>query len=292
MAGVADYWVWLDGAVGSADSARVSVMDHGFLYGDTVYESLRTYGGRFLALPEHLSRLENSAAALDLEIPGGRGAVVEALTACAAYAPPGVEVGVRVTVSRGVGPLGLDTALCTQPRLVVVAWSIAPGPHPLAATGVRLIVTRTRRNAPDSLDPHIKSGNLLNNLVAYREVKRAGAFEGVLLTHHGHVAECTTSNVFWVNDGAVKTPVDEGILLGVTRATVIELLTQHDVPLRRVAAWPDELIAADEVFITSSLKGVLPVVQVGSSVVGDGAPGPMTRQILEWFTDRTQSPSP
>lgn len=283
MTETADYWVWIDGEVRRPEDSLVSVLDHGFLYGDTVYETLRSYEGRYLAVAEHMTRLEESARALALTIPGGRSRVVEALNACAHRRPSGHEVGARVTVSRGVGPLGLDPDLCRSPRLVVVSWAIRPGPHPLAEEGVRIIVTRVCRNSVDALDPHIKSGNLLNNALAYHEVKRAGAFDGVLLTRNGDVAECTSSNIFWVRRGELCTSVDDGILLGVTRRIVIEQAERHGVSVRRVAVPAAELRSADEVFLTSSLKGVLPVIAVDDRTIGDGRPGPLTRSIDEWF---------
>lgn len=279
-----ELWVWIDGRITGAADARIGVLDHGFLYGDSIYETLRTHDGRLFRLVAHLERLEASAAGIGLALPWSRDDLEGILDEVTARAPAGRDVGLRLIVTRGEGPIGLDPALCPHPRLIVLAWPIVRGEHPLAAAGAEVIVTRIRRNPPSALDPHIKSGNFLNNILAYREVVAAGAFEGILLTVEGAVAEGTTSNIFWVKGGEVRTAEDRGILLGVTRSTVLEILAAEGIPRRLGAFPPEDLLGADEVFLTSTLKGILPVGRV------DGArfpvPGPVTARIAAAYRAR------
>ncbi|MFQ5654283.1 MAG: aminotransferase class IV [Planctomycetota bacterium] len=283
-----DPWVWMDGSVEAAAEARVGVLDHGFLYGDSVYETLRTHGGRLFALEDHLTRLEASAAAIGLELPWERESLRQVLEEVRRAAPQGSEAGIRLVVTRGEGPLGLDPGLCPRPRLVVFGWPIPPGRHPHAAEGVDIVITSIRRNPPGALDPHIKSGNSLNNILAYREVRDRGAFEGVLLTLDGAVAECTTSNIFWVHGGEVRTPPDEGILLGVTRAVVLGILSREGIPLR-IGSFPaEDLRGAGEAFITSSLKGILAVRSIDGEVLRGACPGERTRRIADLYEEETR----
>ncbi|MEM7261475.1 MAG: aminotransferase class IV [Planctomycetota bacterium] len=275
-------WVWIDGAVVPVGEARVPVSDHGFLYGDSIYETFRTIDGRPFAVEPHLERLERSAAAIELTLPLSRNALVEAIDAVVEAAPSDREVGIRLMVTRGAGPLGLDFSRC-EPQAILFGWPILPGPHPHAETGVAAVISTIRRNPPGALNPHIKSGNFLNNILAYQEAKRAGAFEAILLTTEETVAEGTTSNVFWIRDGELRGPDDRGILLGITRREVQRLGEQHGLPCR-VGRYPcEELTDADELFITSTLKAVLPVVELDGHPVGAGEPGPVTRRFQGWY---------
>ncbi|MCA8962992.1 MAG: aminotransferase class IV, partial [Planctomycetes bacterium] len=211
-------WIWQDGAITDPGSATIPVTDHGFLYGDSVYETIRTYGARPFALGSHLDRLDRSAAAIGLRIPMDRARLAEAIEQVIDARPERSEVGIRLMVTRGIGPIGLDISLCRTPRVIMIGWSISPGRHPMAEVGVSVVVSSIRRNPPNALNPHIKSGNFLNNILAYREAREQGAFEAILLTTENTVAEATTSNVFWIRDGEVRSSTDEGILLGVTRS--------------------------------------------------------------------------
>lgn len=287
-----DLWAWLDGRICSADAAQVPVLDRGFLYGDSVYETLRTYRGEFFALSEHLDRLEASAAALQLELPWGRQGITQALEAIAAARPRGFEAGARITVTRGAGPLGMAPTPQHRPRLVGLGWPLAAGRHPLATEGVAITITGIRRNPPNVLNPKIKSGNFLNNILAYQEAAAQGSFEGVLLTVEGALAEATTSNLFWVRDGVLFTPVDEGILRGVTRQKVCQLARESRIPLQQVEAPAQALHEADEVFLTSSLKGVLPVIRVDGKAVGAGSIGPVTEKLMDRYDQLAGISSP
>lgn len=282
-----ELWAWIDGRVTSAAEAKVGVLDHGFLYGDSIYETLRTHDGRLFRLAAHLERLGASAAGIGLVLPWSRADLRGILEEMTSRAPAGRDVGLRLIVTRGEGPIGLDPALCKTPRLIVLAWPIVRGDHPHAAAGAEVIVTRIRRNPPSALDPQIKSGNFLNNILAYREVVAAGAFEGVLLTVEGAVAEGTTSNIFWVKGGELRTAEDRGILLGVTRSTVLEIVAAERVPCRLGAFPPEDLRAADEVFLTSTLKGILPVRRVDDARFE--VPGPVTARIAAGYRARIAS---
>ncbi len=280
-------WIWMGGAICPAAEARISVTDHGFLYGDSIYETLRSYGGRPFALEEHLDRLLISASGIDLRIPMTRADLSAAIQVVIDERPGDSEAGVRLTVTRGVGPLGLDITVCENPEVILFGWPIAPGRHPMVESGVPVVVSSIRRNPSNALNPHIKSGNFLNNILAYREAKRHGAYEAILLTVDDHLAEATTSNVFWVKDGVVFSAEDQGILLGVTRRILFELLDENGIE-SRLGRYPvEDLYDADEAFLTSTLKGVLPIGKIDDERVGDGRPGPVTRRLVDLYEART-----
>ncbi len=283
-------WVWIDGHVISADQARVGVLDHGFLYGDSIYETLRSYDGQLFRSDDHLERLEASAEAIGLSTPWTRVDWRAILEDVSARGPTDHDVGLRLMITRGEGPLGLDTSRCPAPRLLVFGWPIPRGNHPLVTEGVDVIVSTVRRNPPSALDPRIKSGNFLNNILAYREVMAAGAYEGILCTVDGAVAEGTTSNIFWVRGGEVCTSEDRGILLGVTRRTVLEILTEEKINERRGAFPPEDLQKADEAFLTSTLKGILPIRKIAGKVLP--VPGPVTVRITAAYDARTRARPP
>ncbi len=280
---MSEYWVWMDGKVGPPEEARVSVLDHAFLYGDSVYETLRTHSGRCFAVADHLDRLEDSARGLALDLPWPRAELERALDETARARPAGREAGLRLVVSRGVGPIGLDTESCRTPRLVLFGWPIDPGRHPAFRTGIHAVVTGVRRNPPSALDPRIKSGNFLNNILAFREAKQRGAQEGILLGINGFVAEGTTSNVFWVSDGEVYTPEERGILPGVTRKYLLGILESERIRCHVGRFAPEEMASAEEVFITSSLRAVMPVVKLDGRAIGEGRSGPVTERLADCY---------
>ena len=294
-AGVEHVWVWHQQEVRPAAEVQVSVLDHSFLYGDSVYETLRTFDGRILAAPEHLDRLERSASRLSLSLPCTRSEILDALRSAATARPSGHEAGLRLMVSRGVGPLGLDIDRCHHPQLFVFGWRIAPGPHPRSESGMRAVVASVRRNSEESLDPGIKSGNFLNNILAFREARAAEADEAILLGLDGTVRECTTSNVFWVRDGRVRTPSDRGILQGITRDFVREGCRRAGIEFESGDYPVEDLRTADEIFISSTLKGVLPVAVLDGDRLGTGAVTPRVRaayeDVLQEHLDTPSEPS-
>jgi len=278
----------IDGVHLQPAEARVSVFDRGFLYGDSVYETLRTYGGHCFRLAAHLARLERSAAGLGISLP---------LTAAQAAAEIGEtiraaandESTVRVTVTRGEAAIGLDPRAATHATRVVIVRPFVPLDPELRARGVDVVVARTLRNAPSALDPGIKSGNFLNNIQAVREANESGAFEAIMFAQGGRIAEATQSNVFLVLEGELVTPHPRaGLLRGITRDLVLELAQSDGIPVAERDLVLADLERADELFLTSSLKEVLPVRRVDGRPVGSGCPGPITARLVELYRQEVE----
>jgi branched-chain amino acid aminotransferase len=279
----------VNGVVTEAAAARVSVLDNGFTFGDAVYETLRTYGGRPFHLDRHLLRLRQSAAGLRIALPladADLRARVDALLA----ASGNKESYLRIIVSRGVGDISYAFERVLGPTVVMVTKPYQALPAEAYRDGVPVIVSSVRRNHPSALDPALKCCNLLNNALAMQEARGRGALEPIMLNHDGNVAEGAGSNVFLVKDGVLVTPpLSAGILAGVTRAVVLERAAVLGVPLREAVVHVPELLAADEVFITSSLKELVPVRTVDGVTIGGGRPGPVTRRLLADF--RAEAPA-
>jgi len=241
--------------------AVVSVFDHGFLYGDGIYETMRAYDGTVFMLKRHIERLDRSAGLIRLHIPEPQvitGAVYAALQANglkSAY--------IRVSVSRGKGPVGLDPALCPRPTFVVIAEEFREYPDELYARGVKLIIARTRRNLVAALDPKIKSLNFLNNILAKIEAKERNAYEAIMLNANGFIAEGTVCNIFFVRDGVLCTPaVEVGVLDGITRELVIHLAEKDRIPVEEGRYLPEDIFRASEVFFTNTTSEIMPIAQI------------------------------
>ncbi len=278
--------VYIDGQIHSTEQATVPVLDRGFLFGDSVYETLAWQGGRFVFLAEHLTRLERSARRIYLE-PPARERIEEAMRVTA-VASGEAAARVRVIVTRGAGDLvDIDPATARAPLLVVIAQPLGAPTSKAIERGVAVEVVHQSRSAPGSLDPMVKSGNYLNSVLAIAEARRRNpeAAEAILCAADGGIAEGATSNVFFVTAGVLHTPaLAVGILDGVTRAKVLELARAAAIPARELAfVAPEELRAADEVFLTSAVRGILPVTGVDRGRVRDGRPGPITRRLLELY---------
>ncbi len=279
--------VSLDGKLVPPEQAVVSVFDRGFLYGDSVYEVLRTYGGRPFAVDAHLARLEGSAARIGLELPRTRAELAAELDRTLAAAG-NEESYVRLVVTRGSGELSLDPFLAVDPKVIVIVRPIQLPPQDAYERGVKVQLVGIRKTGKDSLDPRAKTGNYLNSVLALREARRHGAFEAVLLDQGGAITEGASSNVFVVQGGRLATPpVEAGILEGVTRATVFEVAASLGVPVDERRLVPDDLLGADEAMITSSIRELVPVVAVGvgdeTRPVGHGRPGPVVTRITAAF---------
>jgi branched-chain amino acid aminotransferase len=269
----------IDGKLYSPEDAKVSVFDHGFLFGDSIYETMRTYSGRIFLLEKHLKRLAGSAEMLRLQLPRSLDEFTGELNRTVAAAG-NEECYLRLIVTRGVGPIGLDMDLSKQPTYVAIVNPFAPLASDLYSKGVKVALVATRRNDLSTLSPRIKSSNLLNNVLAYMEAKAAGAFEGILCNMAGYVSEATGSNVFMVHDGKLCTPsLDSGLLEGVTRDLVIELAAGAKIPIEERKITPQELLGSDECFITSTTKEILPVNQIDEKRLSD-VPGPITRRLI------------
>jgi branched-chain amino acid aminotransferase len=274
----------LDGEILPARDAKVSALDHGFLYGDSVYETLRTYRRRPFQLERHLKRLERSLEKISLTCPWTPARLGDEIhrTASAHGEIHGAsgDVALRIVVCRGAGPISLDIALCEEPRCLIYCF---PAQGPTAKQlqeGIAVVVSQVRRNHPSALDPAIKSGNFLNNILAFRDAKAASAQEALLLNADGYLAEGTTSNVFLASRRRLRTPGTHGILDGITRAVVIEEARAAGIEVDESGIPAQEIFNADEVFITSSIRGIVPVTRVDGRPIGSGRPGELTRELL------------
>ncbi len=275
---------WLDGELLPLDQARLPVRDHGLLYGDGVFEGIRYYQGRPFRLRAHLRRLRDSAAAIALVPPLDEAAMAAAIERLIAAAGGG-DGYLRLLLTRGEGPLGLDPSGCGRPHLVIMADVLALVDGEARRRGIDVIVAATRRLDPDGLDPRIKSLNYLNQVMARMEATRAGAAEAILLNRAGRVAEGTADNLFIVRDGELRTPpVVDGALDGITRGVVMELAAAEGIRCRECSLTPYDLYTADECFLTGTGAELIPVATVDGRPLGQ-APGPLFRRLQGAFTD-------
>jgi branched-chain amino acid aminotransferase len=281
--------VYINGKLYPKDEAKISVYDHGLLYGDGVFEGMRIYGGKVFKLQEHIERLWESAKAICLAIPISREEMAKAVIDTVTANKNGNINYVRLVVTRGAGYLGLSPDKTSNPQVIIIADHIELYSDEKYTKGLEIITAATIRNHPAALSPRIKSLNYLNNILAKIECVRAGYPEALMLNHKGEVAECTGDNVFLVKQQELYTPpLDAGLLAGITRAVIIELAEQsgrqvHEVPLTR-----HDVYVADECFLTGSAAEVVPVVKVDHRTIGDGKPGPITRDLQEKFHTLTR----
>jgi branched-chain amino acid aminotransferase len=281
--------VYVNGTITPADRAVVPVFDHGFVYGEGVYEVLRTYNRQPFLYDRHMRRLRQSADRLLLEVPFDDAAMLEWIDRTAAAAGELTEAYIRILLTRGVGELTYDLAATPTPTVVIIVKPFEPLPPQHYEMGMRLALVETLRNHPRSVNPLIKANNLLNNALAIRAAQRVGGEEALMCNYRGEITECAMSNFFLVRDGAVLTPPsDAGMLEGVTRAFVFELGRELGVEVRETTLLPKDLESADEMFITSTTRGVSPVVDVDGRQVGSGKPGPITRRLIERYETRSQ----
>jgi branched-chain amino acid aminotransferase len=275
--------VSIDGVIHDEASAKISIFDRGFLYGDSAFEVMRTYGGRPFAEREHLERLAQSCARILIEMPVSIDALANDVAATL-DAAKNQESYVRVIVTRGSGPISYDPTTAKNPTRVVLVVPLAPQPDAMYRDGVEVACLRASRPTEDPRAYGVKASNYLSNLLAVHEAKQRGAYEAVLLTGDGQVLEGASSNVFVVSGGAVRTPpLTTGILAGITRATVFDAARAAGIPLVEATVFPHELYAADEAFLTSTLREVLPVVRADGRTIGTGKPGPVTSRLHEAF---------
>jgi len=275
--------VYLNGHFVSREQALISVFDHGFLYGDGIYETMRAYGGAIFLLEKHLTRLKRSARAIALRLPASLDSIGDSLNESLRVNKL-QDAYVRLHISRGPGEIGLDPSLCSAPTIVIVAKPFHDYPSAYYDRGVSVEIVRTRRNHPLALPPAIKGTNFLNNILAKIEAIKAGAFEGIMLNWEGYVAEGTISNIFMVRKGALHTPsLSSGILEGVTRDLVLHLAKKMKIPVRESRIAPKDLRAADECFITNTTMEIMPVTRINKKHVGAGRPGPITMELREAY---------
>jgi branched-chain amino acid aminotransferase len=280
--------IYIAGKLYDQEDAKISVFDHGLLYGDGVFEGIRVYGGKVFRLEQHLERLWNSAKAIWLEIPMTSEAVSRAIhdTLAANDLRDGY---IRLVVTRGAGTLGLDPTRTKNPQVIIIADRIALYPEEHYRNGLEIITASTVRTSPAALSPRIKSLNYLNNILAKIEGYKAGVVEVLMLNHKGEVAECSGDNIFLVRHNVLLTPpIDAGILEGVTREAVIELARESGREVREIALTRYDIYTADECFLTGTAAEVIPVVKLDDRRVGDGKPGRVTRELIERFQRLTR----
>ena len=281
--------IYLDGRYVPSDEAKVSVFDHGLLYGDGVFEGIRVYNGRIFRLDQHLDRLFNSAKAIMLAIPLAREQLVEAC--CETCRQNKLKDGyIRLVVTRGVGYLGLNPFRCKNPTIFIIADRIELYPEEAYRKGLKLITASTQRTNPAAVSPSIKSLNYLNNILAKIEAVNAGSVEAIMLNAQGHVAECTGDNIFIVRGGKLETPpVSAGALIGITRQVVIELAARRKIAVSEPNLTRYDLTTADEVFLTGTAAEIVPVSSIDGRIIGSGRPGLLTLKLTEDFRKLTRS---
>jgi branched-chain amino acid aminotransferase len=280
--------VWIDGSLQPAQQARVSVFDRGFLYGDSAFEVMRTYDKRPFREAAHLARLRRSCDRLliSLQHSDHRLSEIVASTIAASGLP---ECYVRVMVTRGVGPMNIDLAQATEPSVLVFALELKPLAASVYANGIAVGLSRAARATDGTRAVGAKTSNYLGSVMALHEVKQRGAQEALILGPSGEVIEGATSNVFVVRAGELITPpIDAGILAGITRQTVLELAAEQALIVRETQLHPSDLYQADEVFITSTVREVVPVVRVDDKLIRDGKPGPITARVLAAYRAKTR----
>ncbi len=282
----ADLKVWMDGEIVPVAEAKVSVFDHALLYGDGVFEGIRIYNGKIFKETEHVKRLFESAKAIRLHIPMTVEQVGEAMREAMQANGITGDGYIRLVVTRGVGSLGISILHTACPTLFVIADKIALYPPEVYERGLHCIVSSVTRNHPNSISPRIKSLNYLNNVLAKLEARDAGADEAIMLTHTGHVGECTGDNVFLVRDAELFTPpTSEGILEGITRRVTMELARKRGIGVHEKALIRHDLYVADECFATGTAAEIVPITQIDRRPVGDGTPGPITKQLTKDFIE-------
>jgi branched-chain amino acid aminotransferase len=281
--------VFLNGKFVDAAKASVSVFDHGLLYGDGVFEGIRSYNGRLFKLGEHIDRLFESAHTIMLRIPMSPSELAEAVK-------QSVRINrlrdayIRLVVTRGEGDLGLDPRKCAAPTVFIIADKIELYPQRLYEEGLALITVATQRNVPEALNPQIKSLNYLNNILAKIEAITAGYEEAIMLSHSGYVTECTGENIFVVRNRQLLTPPPYiGVLRGITRQTVMELAARARLAVREELLTRHDLFNAEEVFLTGTAAEIVPVVKIDGRVIGAGKPGPVTKKLQRSFRQLTRT---
>ncbi len=282
--------IYLNGKLVSKDEAVISVFDHGLLYGDGVFEGIRSYHGRVFLLKEHVARLYSSAKAIALEIPISMEEMTAAVVATC-RANQCTDGYIRLVVTRGVGNLGLNPYNCQKPQVIVIADSIQLYPPELYQNGLKIATVATVRNHPEAVNPNIKSLNYLNNIMAKIEAINAGFQEALMLNHTGYVAEATGDNVFAIKGHLLTTPPpSSGCLPGITRDTVMKLASENGFEVRESVMTRYDFYTADEVFLTGTAAEIVPVVEIDRRVIGDGRPGAGTRRLIDLLRDFTLQP--
>jgi branched-chain amino acid aminotransferase len=280
--------IYLNGKLVDEKDARISVFDHGLLYGDGVFEGIRSYNSLIFKLKEHIDRLYESAHTLMLKMPLSKKEMVDAVIKTL-RANKLKDAYIRLVVTRGEGDLGLDPRKCLQPTVFIITDKIALYPDRFYNQGLEIVTVPTQRNLPEALNPQIKSLNYLNNILAKIEAINAGAEEAIMLNFQGYVAECTGDNIFIVKNGTLVTPpAYVGALKGITRGAVLELAKKADIPASEQLLTRHDLFNADECFLTGTAAEIIPVVKIDTRIIGNGKPGSITLKLLADFRRLTR----
>ena len=276
--------VFVNGRITGDRDAVISVFDHGFVYGEGVYETLRTYNRRMFLYDRHARRLRRSAQMIALDVPFTDDELARHVADTMRAANLDGEAYIRILLTRGVGELTYDPGATPTPTLVIIVKpQVDPAPEAYS-DGVRVVIVDIVRNHPGSVSPMIKNNNLMNSALAMQEALRRGGFEGIMRNYRGELAECTTSNLFIVKNGVALTPpIDAGILPGITRELMFEIGRTLGVEVREAVLADDDLYGADEAFLTSTTREAVPIVAVDERTIGSGRPGPVTLKLLEAF---------
>ncbi len=281
--------IYIDGKLIDREKAFVSVFDHGLLYGDGVFEGIRTYDGLIFRVKEHIDRLYKSARAIELEIPLAATEMTDAVITTL-KANKLRDAYVRLVVTRGVGDLGLDPRKCSKPTIFIITHKIALYSKEFYLKGLEIVTAKTRRNNPQALDPRIKSLNYLNNILAKLDAIKSGTDEAIMLTCDGYVAECTGDNIFMVkNRELITPPVSVGALEGITRDAVINLAGKMNIAFCEKMIRMEDLYSANEVFLTGTAAEIIPVVRIDKKQIGNGKPGETTLRLTDEFKKLTKT---
>ena len=281
----------VNGRISGDRDAVISVFDHGFLYGEGIYETMRTYHGRVFLYDRHLRRLRNSARMIVLDIPFTDEQLAGQIRdTMAAASLNGAEAYIRVLVTRGIGDLTYDPEATPRPSIIIIVKPHIDPPPEAYERGVRAVIVDVVRNHPDTVNPMIKSNNLMNSALAMQQAIRRGGFEGIMRNYRGELSECTTSNLFIVRNGAALTPpLTSGLLPGITREFLFDVGKDVGVDVREQVLHDEDLFGADEAFLTSTTREAIPIVTVDDKTIGNGKPGPVTKTLLEGFRRRAHS---
>ncbi len=281
--------IYINGQILPQEDAKISVFDHGLLYGDGVFEGIRAYNGKIFTLDEHLDRLYDSAAVIALKIPITKAEMANAIKKTM-EANNQTDSYIRLVVTRGVGKLGLDPNKCATPQVIIITDTIELYPKALYEKGLDVVTVPTIRNHFSALDPKIKSLNYLNNILAKLESIQAGAGEALMLNKDGYVAECAGDNIFILKDNTLLTPPESsGILIGITRNVVMELATKMGIQVKEYLMTRYDLYIADECFLTGTAAEIIPVVKIDGRIIGTGKPGKTTLDLLKRYRDLTRN---
>ncbi|MDR2171869.1 MAG: branched-chain-amino-acid transaminase [Planctomycetaceae bacterium] len=280
--------IYISGKYFERSEARVSVFDHGFLYGDGIFEGMRSYSGKVFRLSDHIERLWESAKGIALEIPFSEVEMERAVNDTLLL--NGISDGyIRLIVTRGEGTLGLDHHLCREPQVIIIADKLALYPNELYENGLEIVTASTIRVNPSMLSPQVKSLNYLNNILAKIEAYKAGCAEVLMLNSRGEVAECSGDNIFIYKRGELRTPPPEaGILEGITRRVVLEIAVKTGLRVKETPMTRHDVFTADECFLTGSAAELIPVVKLDNRIIGKGKPGEITKKLLKLFQEETR----